>query len=236
MMRGLLTTFRRFSLVMAMAVLLTGCGPSYRHLRLQGQEAMIGGRYGPARVFFVKADERSPRRIANLYDLGTCSIMLARERFEQKNHAAAMREVDEAIGYFTQALDVNPGHQPSIEGLNTALELKGQFDEALAKAEWAARFVGPSAKHYVFLASELEERGDLDGALLRYRQAVSIEPTNVDAHIAFAKFLLRNNNEPAAIHHLQAAYRLNPLDQWVLDELAARGAVPALTAEKPGKP
>ena len=52
-----------------------------------------------------------------------------------------------------------------------------------------------------------------------------MEPGNAEAHVAFAKFLLRARNEPAAIHHLQAAYRLNPLDEWVADQLTARSAV-----------
>ena len=146
------------------------------------------------------------------------------------NRPAALRELDEAIAYYSQALEIYPGHQASMEGMNTALELKGQFDTALRHAEWAAEYVGPSARQYIFLAKELEERGDVDGALLRYRQAVAMEPGNPKAHVAFAKFLLRAKNEPAAIHHLQAAYRLNPLDEWVADQLSARSALPPLTS------
>jgi tetratricopeptide (TPR) repeat protein len=192
---------------------------------------MLDRAYGPARYFFEEAERVRPRRVENLHDLGACSVMIARERFEQMNHAAAMRELDKAIGYYTQAIEVYPGHQASIEGKNVALELKGQFDEALKHAEWAAKFVGPSAKQYVFLAEELEERGDVDGAMLRYRQAVAVEPDNPKAHVAFARFLLRSKNEPAAVHHLQLAYRLDPSDDWVVDQLAARGAVPPLAPE-----
>ena len=152
------------------------------------------------------------------------------------NHAAAMRELDAAIAYYTQAMDVHPGDQASIEGKNIALELKGQFDEALDHAEWAAEFVGPSAKQYIFLAKELEQRGDVDGALLRYRQAVAMELDNPEAHIAFAKFLLRQDNERMAVHHLQQAYRLNPLDEWVLDQLTARSALPPLAPQTENEP
>ncbi len=221
-----------FPLILAAACvlsgLLPGCGPNYRQLRYEGQKAMLKDSYWPARYFFRQADELKPRQIENLHDLAVCSVMLARKRFEEMNHAAAMRELDSAIGFYSQALDVHPGHQASIEGKNIALELKGQFDEALKHAEWAAEFVGPSAKQYVFLAKELEQRGDVDGALLRYRQAVAMEPDNPEAHVAFARFLLRHHNERMAIHHLQAAYHLNPLDEWVVDQLASRSALPPL--------
>ena len=130
--------------------------------------------------------------------------------------------------YYNQALDVFPGHQASLEGKAIALKLKGQFDEALRTAQWAAEFVGPSAQQYVFLARELEERRDLDGALLRYRQAVAVEPRNAGAHREFAKFLMRHNKEAAAVHHLQIAFRLDPSDKWVVDELVTRGALPPL--------
>ncbi|UCE60221.1 MAG: hypothetical protein JSU63_00440 [Phycisphaerales bacterium] len=222
--------------VLAIGLLASGCGPTYRELRWHGQRAMLDGAHGSAAVFFQQAEEKRPGKVDNLHDLGVCSVMLARDRFQEKNHAAAMREVDAAIAYYTAAIETHPGHQASLEGKNIALELKGQFGEALKHAEWAAEFVGPSAKQYIFLASELEERGDRDGAWLRYRQAVAVEPANPAAHRAFAKFLLVNNNEKDAVWHLQAAYRLDPTNKWVLEELASRGAVPPLATREPHVP
>ncbi|MGB2987570.1 MAG: tetratricopeptide repeat protein [Phycisphaerae bacterium] len=228
---------RVFVASLTLPVLLSGCAAQeYRELRWEGQRMMLNSMHGSARCLFEQAEELRPRRVQNLHDLGACSVMLARQRFEQMNHAAAMRELDAAIAYYSQAIEVHPGHQASIEGTNIALELKGQFDEALKHAEWAAEFVGPSAAQYIFLAKELEERGDVDGALLRYRQAVAMESANPDAHVAFAKFLLRSKNEPAAIHHLQAAYRLNPADDWVVDQLTARSALPPLASSSGSGP
>jgi len=234
-MQSTTPTFRS-GFVLAVAALfvapLAGCGPDYRSLRRQGQKAMIDGAHGSARVFYLQAEELRPRRAENLHDLGACSVTLARQKFEQGNRAAALRELDEAIGYYNQAIDAHPGHTAAIEGKNIALKLKGQMDAALATAEWAAEFVGPSARQYIFLAENLEERDDIDGAFLRYRQAVAVEPRNFDAHKRFAEFLLRHGNEEAAVFHLQTAYRINPLDEWVADELARRGAVPALASDR----
>ena len=211
---------------------LGGCGPGlkYRDLRREGQRAALEGMHGPACYFFKEAEKVYPRNVANLHDLGACSVMLARQKFEQRAHAAAMRELDAASAYYSQAIEVHPGHQAAIEGKSVTLELKGQFDKALEHAEWAAEFVGPSARQYVFLGKELEERGDVDGAQLRYRQAVAMEPANPEGHVAFARFLLRQNKERVAVYHLQAAYRLNPLNEWVVDQLAIRSALPVLTS------
>ena len=145
-------------LVVFSPLLFPGCGPGYRQLRREGQEVMLGGDYGPARSYFLQARAKKPRQVENLHDLGVCSVMLARDRFTRMNHAAAMRELDAAMAYYTEAIDIHPGHQASLEGQRVALKLQGQFDEALARAEWAAEFVGPSAKQYMMLAAELEER------------------------------------------------------------------------------
>ena len=225
-----------FVIVVVLALLLGGCGPNYYELRRSGQRAALDEAFGVARVFYLQAEERAPGRADNLHDVGVCSVMLAREKFAQQNYAAAMREVDDAIAYYARAIDAAPGHQASLEGKRIALKLKGQFDEALEHAEWAAEFVGPSAKQYVLLARELVQRGDDDAALLRFRQAVAIEPRNAEAHRAFAKFLLAYDNEPAAVYHLQQAYRLDPADPWVIAKLAERKALPRLTAEKEPAP
>ena len=206
--------------------LLGGCGPSYKDDWNYAQQALAVGQFSVARHFLEECNFRRPRRVEVLHDLGVCCLTIAREKTRQSNHAAARRELDRAIGYFSNAIDENPGHTGSLHGLNTALEMKGQFDKALDKAEWAAKFVGPAARHYIFLARELEERGDQDGALLRYRQAVAMEPDSAEAHTAFAKFLLRVPNESAAVKHLLVAYHYNPHDAWVAKELAARNALP----------
>lgn len=223
-----LISYRMLLPALTVSLMAAGCAPQYHVLRRQGQSAMAAGAFGPARYFFQQAHELSPRRIDNLHDLGVCSVMLAREKLHQMNRPAALRELDSAVAFFSRVLHLHPGHIAALEGKTTALELKGRFDDALKEAEWAAKFVGPAAKHYVFLAKELEERGDVDGALLRFRQAVAIEPENSTAHVAFARFLFRHNNETSAVRHLQAAYRLNPTDAWVTDQLVARSALPAL--------
>ena len=210
----------------ALAVGLSGCGPNYFDLRKDGQEAIIRGDYAPAAILFAQADQKSRRHVANLHDMGICHTMIAKQKFTQRNHPAAFRELDKAIAYYEQALDVRPGNLACTEGLNTALELKGQFEEALRKAEWAAEFVGPKAKQQIYLAKELDERGDSDAALLRYRQAVAMEPSNPDAHVAIAEFLIRHQQESAALHHLRAAFQLDPQNGWVRQQLAARGALP----------
>jgi tetratricopeptide (TPR) repeat protein len=209
-------------------MMVTGCGPSYRKLRIEGQRAMLDGSYGAARSLFLQAEDKSPSRVQNLHDLGVCSVYLARQKFTETNRAAAMRELDQAIAYYERAIEVHPGHRASQEGLNIALELKGQFDKALEQAEWVAEFVGPSARQQIFLANELEERGDIDGALLRYRQAVRMEPRNPEAHAAFAEFLNRRNNEKMAIHHWQIAYKLDPSNRKVAQALIARRSLPPI--------
>jgi tetratricopeptide (TPR) repeat protein len=206
--------------IFCILMLIAGCGPNYQQLRHEGQDAMLRGEYGPARYLLMNAENTSHRKVETLHDLGVCSVMVAKSKFEERNHAAAFRELDNAVAYYRRAIDERPGHQASLEGLNIALELKGQFEEALKHAQWTVQFVGPSAKQYIFLAEELEQRGDADGALLRYRQAVAMEPENAKPYVAMAKFLRRHNND-AADQYLAQAQQLDPKDPWVQQQLGA---------------
>lgn len=211
---------------------LAGCAtaPDSRELRMEGQRAMIRGDYGTARGLFRQAHELEPENAQNLHDLGDCCTYYARERFEQRNVAAAHREVDEAIEYYQRAINAHPGMQAALLGKNIALELQGQFEEALRVAEWAAEFVGPSAKQQIFLARELEQRGDLDSALLRFRQGVAMEPDNATAHEALGRFYGRVDKRELAIHHLTKACGLAPERAGPRTALAEMDApVPATT-------
>lgn len=206
-----------------LTVLFGGCGPGYQEMRLDGQRAMVAGDYRMARIYFQQADERAHRRADNLHDLGVCSLMIAKEKFDEFNYPAALREVDNALRYYSWAINELPGYQPALEGKNIALELKGRFEQALKHTEWAVQFVGPSAKQYLFLATEYEERRDPDGAMLAYRQAITIEPNNAEARRAFARFLFNNGRDALGAEQLQAAYRIDPTNEWVNTQLAQRG-------------
>ncbi len=211
----------------ALALLFgAGCstGPSFTELRIEGQTQLLDSNIGVARRLFEEAHAKIPEHPYNLHDLGVCYAILARRHFEGGNHPAAMRDVDRAIEYYGRATSAHPGFQSALLGKNRALELKGQFDEALAHADWASEFVGPSFRQQAFLARELEERGDLDAALVRFRQGVAMENENPTAHAELARFLLRHHRQEEALEHLQAAYRLNPLEPGVLGTLVDLGA------------
>ena len=204
---------------------LLGCAPkaSFEELRLEGQQAMIAQEYAVARKFFVLAEERIPKDPVNLHDLGDCCLYFARTRFEERNYPAAMREVDRGIGYYDRAIRSQPGFSAALLGKNIALELKGQFEQAVKVAEWAVEFVGPSARQQIFLAREMEERGDLDAALLRLQQAIAMEPNNPAAHAEIGRFFLRSGMRERAIAHLRKAYALDPTKSDVLNDLAQLG-------------
>jgi len=212
---------------------LTGCGPDpdFRELRLAGQRQMVAGNYAAARGLFRQAHEQIPESADNLHDLGDCCLYFAREEFQRRNAAAALREVDAAVEYYQRSINAHPGYSASLLGKNIALELKGQFEEAVRVAEWAAEFVGPSARQQVFLAAEMEQRGDLDAALLRYRQAVAMEPDSARAHRELGGFYLRTDRPQQAVEHLTRSYRLDPGQGDVAETLLELGAeLPAVGA------
>ena len=123
--------------------------------------------------------------------------------------------------------------QEALRGKNRALELRGYADEALAEARWANTFVGPSATQQIFLASELEERGDLSGALLRYRQAVAMEPNNPNALVEMGRFLVRRGRTQEALVHLKKAYSIDPAQISAAEVLLTLEGSPAPGAERP---
>ena len=194
------------------ALCVAGCTaePDCHRIRLEGQRAMLQGDYRAARGLLRRAHELVPEDPANLHDLGDCCLYFARDQFARRNAAAALREVDQAIAYYERAVHVAPGFQAALLGKNIALELKGRYEEAVRLAEWAVEFVGPSARQQLFLAAEMEERGDLDAALLRLRQAVAMEPNNPDAHEALGSLYHRIGRRELAVRHLTRACRLDP--------------------------
>ena len=85
-------------------------------------------------------------------------------------------------------------------------------------------FVGPSARQQIFLAREMEERGDLDAARLRLLQAVAMEPANAAAHEELGLFYRRIGEHDLALRHLARANRLDPTRRRSAAALSELGA------------
>jgi tetratricopeptide (TPR) repeat protein len=193
--------------------LASGCAepnPSFEQLRTEGLRLMIAGRYAGARGLFVEAYKQRPEDAYNLHDLGDCCVFFARDQFEQMNVPAAHRELDKAVEYYSRSINSYPGFEPALIGKNHALELKGESEKALALAEWARKYVGPSARQQIFLAREFEQRGDVDSAELRYRQGVAMEQDSALANAELGKFYCRQNLPDRGRPYLERAYALDP--------------------------
>jgi len=209
--------------------IFAGCGPTFTELRLEGQREFAHDHYGAARQLFIEAHLKQPEDPENLHDMGVSSMMLARDHIENKNRAAALREIDRSIEYFNRSINAHPGFKPALIGKNRALELKGQFDEALDSAHWAATYVGPSADQYIFLAQEYERRGDVDGALLHYRQALAIDPRNAGVHKGIGMMQYNTGRRDLAMRSLHRSLQLDPTQADVAEMLRDMGeSVPSV--------
>ena len=213
------------------AVGTSGCGPSFDALRRTGMRRATQSEWGVARRFFRDAYHKRPEDAENLHDLGVCSMMLARRQFAEGNRAAGLREVDRAIDYYDRAINASPGFRSAIEGKNRALELKGQFEEALRSAHWAATYVGPSVDQQIFLANEYEERGDLDGAMLRLRQGLAMDRDDPRIHRAFGDFFMRRGDRQRAAQAYRESFMLDPSQKDVVQKLyELEGVMPVAPA------
>ena len=191
-------------------VLQSGCNMQFRRLRFEGKRALIHGNHAAARGFFQDANELRPGHAETLLDLAAGCEYFASRQLEFGNRIAARRELDRALEYYERALGAHPGLHAALVGMNHVLELQGRAGEALARAQWASEVVGPAAIQQIFLAAELEERGDLDGAMAHYRLAVTMEPDNPRALVEMGRFLVRRGQTQETLIHLKKAYAIDP--------------------------
>ncbi|MCG3138721.1 MAG: hypothetical protein HJJLKODD_02589 [Phycisphaerae bacterium] len=203
---------------------ITGCGPNQFELyRRQGLQMVQDQRYEAAAGAFREAMLRVPQHTDNLCDIAWCHLRIAEQYMSREDPQAASREIDVAINYYNRAIKYYPGYQRALDGKNHALEMKGQYVEALATIQWASRNVGPDAATHIRLAQEYAERGDADRALLTYRQAVAMEPENPVPNRMIGQYYLTLGRRDEAVYYLQRSYQLDPTQTLVAEELDRLG-------------
>lgn len=94
---------------------------------------------------------------------------------------------DEAIEELKQELSVAPSSKPALTLLAWALELRGDYVDALPVAQQATEGDAGSANNQLVLARALLESGKADSALSHVEKALTEDPSNLEAHITLAK-------------------------------------------------
>ncbi len=205
-------------------VLVAGCMPSAKRFYEEGLREYRLGHYQNAAGCFRSALERDPEKQEAAYYLARCARNWAERDYANGEYLSAMRHLDEAVQYYDQAIEAYPGYSAALREKADALRLKGQYDEALKQNLWAKNNAGRTVGQLAKVAREYELRGDFDRALVTYRQAIAVEPSNPLAHAELGRFFIRVERYGDAAVALERAYGLSPAEPGVATDLAmARG-------------
>jgi serine/threonine protein kinase/lipopolysaccharide biosynthesis regulator YciM len=110
-------------------------------------------------------------------------LMLQRARVLAENMGAP----DRAMRVYEQVLELQPVHPVALEALARLREQAGDAAAALSAIEaLAAQATTPSARaeQWIRAARLLQERGDLDGAIERYKSALEADPSDGTAALS----------------------------------------------------
>jgi tetratricopeptide (TPR) repeat protein len=122
--------------------------------------------------------------------------------------AELLASPDRAIGAYESAIQIDPQHPQALEALARLRESAGDADAALAAIDaLAAKATTPEGKaeQYLRAAKLLQARGDRDGAIARYEQALDANPTDLGAAAALREAYVARGDVNAAIRLLERA-------------------------------
>jgi tetratricopeptide (TPR) repeat protein len=120
--------------------------------------------------------------------------------------AEQLSATERAIVAYELVLAIDPEHATALEALAGLRETAGHDDAALAALETLAkRADSPEARaeHLKRAAKLLEARGDLDQAILHYKQALDANPKSVDVAAALRDAYIARGDVTAAVELLE---------------------------------
>lgn len=209
-------------------LLAAGCNEVHPQIRYKdGLESYQRGDLTAAMADFQSAYQGQPGDANICYWLGRCYLDLSRKEAANDNTVSAMTFADKAVFYFDSAIQLSPSHTLAIDGKAEALRLKGDYAGATLTAREVGSQLSPTANILMTKARAYAAGGDMDMALITYRQAVVAEPTNPLALESYGRALLVAGDRDRALDYLRKAYEIKPT-VGVLDTLQQYGAVPEL--------
>jgi Flp pilus assembly protein TadD len=117
--------------------------------------------------------------------------------------------VDEAMGHFQKAAQINPGDAEAHNTLGTALLQKGHVDEAITHYRAALEIQPNFAQARCNLGAALFQKGSADEAIAQYQRALQSAPGSAEAHDGLGKAFFQKGMLTEAITHYQKALAIN---------------------------
>ena len=111
---------------------------------------------------------------------------------------------------FRHALEVTENNYLAHLNLGSALDEKGQTDEAIREFQEALRLKPDYALAHNNLGVALVKKGQLDEGISQYREAIRLKPDYAFAHNNLGIALVKKGQSGEAIREFQEAIRLKP--------------------------
>ena len=130
------------------------------------------------------------------------------------------QSLDKAIGFFQQAIDLDPNYALAYAGLGDAHSIvpiyagtppKDDVPKALAAARKAVEIDDSLAEAHTSLANALVMNLPLATAEPEFRRAIELNPNYATAHQWFGECLFGEGRYPEALAELERAHELDPL-------------------------
>lgn len=102
--------------------------------------------------------------------------------------------------------------EPALQTVQAEPSLEPEFKQLRDRLGALPEFRGDDAASNYRLAEELARRGDVAGAIDRYRAALALQPEWGEAYRGLGQVLLDHHDYADAVEALQAAVRLGPPD------------------------
>ncbi len=127
--------------------------------------------------------------------------------------------LDEAVGHYAQALQLDPDYAVAHYNLAAAFRAKGMRDEAVAHFKQALLLQPGFALAHNGLGRVLLDRGSSGEALTELQQALRLAPDNAEVHNNLGIAYVRQGQTAEAVKHFEACLHLHPNDPDALYNL-----------------
>lgn len=121
-------------------------------------------------------------------------------------------KLNEAIIYFSKAIQIWPEYEKAHYNLGLALVMQGRSVEAINHLYKASHLKPSNAQTHYDIGRILSMHGNLKKAILYFSRALEINPNFAEAHNEIGVALARQGNLKQAFDHFFKALQINPDD------------------------